>query len=597
MAELLDPIEIDLREGARHVEPTTSPAGTVATRDARLALSWLRAGMHDEVIRLDVPSSVHPVVTPVVTGLRWVALLLALIFAVPMAADDGSMRVVVGMAIATFLTIWRTFRPLRLDWSDVVERLLPVTDALLLGIAAGLTGGFDSPFIYCVIVAAIIAAFGWGWLIGLASIASATFAMLVVGALADGFNLTNRFNLVLLFALLALPAVAVFIKGLLADAAARERSRVGQLNALSEANQVLGVLNQITGALPASLDLNEAVESIRAQLVTAFGADTIALFTPDGVNQTWIRQLGVGTPVPHTLRESDLPRGLGKALARLETMRRDEPGGDALQNRSRSGLYTPLYNGSVVVGLLGIETEQPNRFGERERRVFEGLSQALGLTVDNARQFTRLRAIGGDTERVRIAENLHARLTQWLTYVGFELDRIGAHQSAAEPELRQLRTEVNGAIDDLKQNLHELQTGVSVSTDLPGVLSEVTAAFQARTGIITRWTDESSGRSLSTATENELVQIAQLALANIAKRSGATEVDVSWQLAGDKGTLQIVDNGQGIDSSSTEPDAAWRLIDMRDRADRVGAGLEVTNRAGRGTTVTVVAPASQIVLL
>jgi len=438
------------------------------------------------------------------------------------------------------------------------------------------------------------------------------FAMLIVGAFSDGFNLNDRAEYVLLFLVVALPALAGFVRVLLGDAARAERRRIGQLNAMVEANQVLGVLNQISRALPASLDLHEAVEATRSQLSTAFGADTIALFTPDDHTKTWIRQLGVGTPVPHTLRESELPRAMGKALARREAMRRDEPGNDALQNLSRSGLYTPLYNESRIVGLLGIETEQPNRFGESERRVFEGLSHALGLTIDNAQEFSKLRAIGAEAERVRIAENLHSRLSQWLTYVGFELDRIidikspsTAHSTTAttaagtakDAELRQLRGEVQGAIEELRENLHQTKTGVGGETDLSSVLDEVVARFQARTGIATRWRDKSNGHTLSTTTENELVHIAQLALANIENRSNATEVDVTWEIAEKGATLEINDNGVGIVSTATESDSAWRLIDMRDRAERIGAGLEITNRVDRGTTVNVIAPADEIVLL
>ena len=46
-------------------------------------------------------------------------------------------------------------------------------------------------------------------------------------------------------------------------------------------------------------------------------------------------------------------------------------------------------------------------FDERDIRVLVGLAEVLALTIDNARWFGRLRSLGAEEERVRLARDLH----------------------------------------------------------------------------------------------------------------------------------------------------------------------------------------------
>ncbi|MER3453315.1 MAG: hypothetical protein C4344_06720, partial [Acidimicrobiia bacterium] len=60
----------------------------------------------------------------------------------------------------------------------------------------------------------------------------------------------------------------------------------------------------------------------------------------------------------------------------------------------------------------------------RTVELFRGLLEPAALAIDNARWFARLRTIGADEERTRIARELHDRVGQSVAYVAFELDRI-----------------------------------------------------------------------------------------------------------------------------------------------------------------------------
>ena len=75
----------------------------------------------------------------------------------------------------------------------------------------------------------------------------------------------------------------------------------------------------------------------------------------------------------------------------------------------------------------------------------------LALTVDNARWFGRLRTLGAQEERVRIARDLHDRLGQWLTYVSMELERIIAEDVPAPEDMTRLQSDVQAALEIMKK--------------------------------------------------------------------------------------------------------------------------------------------------
>jgi two-component system nitrate/nitrite sensor histidine kinase NarX len=81
--------------------------------------------------------------------------------------------------------------------------------------------------------------------------------------------------------------------------------------------------------------------------------------------------------------------------------------------------------------------------------------------------------------------------------------------------------------------------------------------------------------------------IAQEALSNIRKHARAERVDVRVADDGDF-VLTISDNGVGFDPGGRGGDESHvGLHIMRERAIRVGAGLEVVSQPGKGTTVTL----------
>jgi signal transduction histidine kinase len=94
------------------------------------------------------------------------------------------------------------------------------------------------------------------------------------------------------------------------------------------------------------------------------------------------------------------------------------------------------------------------------------------------------------------------------------------------------------------------------------------------------------GPPLPPEVEQALLRIAQEALANVARHSGARQVTVGLDTVGAESTLAIGDDGCGFDASTVQRGVG--LDSMRERAGAIGAELTVASAAGSGTRISVV---------
>jgi len=556
------------------------PAETAA------ALRWLRAGLSEETMRLELPPDIRSTISPIITALRWGALLYGMVSASSLA-NDGEIAVVVTLSIALFLTVWRTFRPLRLAWQELSDRMLPIIDGVVIGGAVGASGGFDNPFIYCLLVAVAVAAFGWGLRSGVLTVVAALIAMFVVGvATGSPLNINDVGGIAFLIVMVGASALIALLRDNLIARQSERVAMTGRLNMLTETNEMLSILNQVARTLPESMDMTEAVNATQRELASQFRASTIGLVVRDEATQHWLPMITEGCHFFESIETKDLPTPMQGALLAMTTTVNTDTSGSFVNPGSTSGLYTALRTRGKVIGVLAVENTRPNDYDDREVRILDGLSSALALTIDNVRSFGRLRTIGADQERTRIARDLHDRLGQWLTYISMELEHI-IGEVPESSSLQSLHGTVLTAIDELRETLRQLRTKVSDDESLEVVGRSMTDRFTVRTGITTNFHVSNPGESLRVNIENELLRILQEALNNIEKHATPNRVDITYSVIEGRGELIIVDDGKGFDTGGAIRDTSYGLMGMRERADVIGATLQIGSERGVGTTIKV----------
>ncbi len=577
----------------------SSPPSDAERLDLAQAVAVLRSlpfgGIDDATRNFALPPSIRAGVSPAIATFRWGAVGFGIVFAAP-EAFRGSYVAVLTVAVCVFITTWRTVIPIRLASTRFQDRVVAFGDVVIIGLAVGAGGGLESPFIFSLLAAMVVMSFGWGYLAG--SIALITGAAAMLLALPLGLNTysqqaDSQRDLGLTLMIIFVVTSASFVRGRLLDSEVRRGSLAGQVDSLNDANNLLSLMNSVARTLPTSLSLREALEASRQQLELAFDTRIICLVVLDERSDEWVPKLADGCFVNPAYRTSVLPEPLNAALASATPVLRNALDSSEelnfLTSSSQSGLYIRLETRGSTVGLLGLEHPENAHFQPQHLQLLSGMAEVLALTIDNARWFGRLRTLGAQEERIRLARDLHDRLGQWLTYISFELERIMGNQPEQAEELAQLYSDVQAALDELRETLRQLRSGVSEEQPLSLLGRDLVARFAERSDLAATFTVVRPDERLTVPVENELLRILQEALNNVAKHARATYVSVIWTVDGGNFQLEIIDDGQGFELARGVRDSSYGLVGMRERADVIGADLTIESSPGSGTVLRVFA--------
>ncbi len=199
-----------------------------------------------------------------------------------------------------------------------------------------------------------------------------------------------------------------------------------------------------------------------------------------------------------------------------------------------------------------------------------------------------------EAERMRVARELHDSVNQILSATKFRLDSV---DESGPPPAGPALENFNKARELLDKAMHEVwrisrNLRPSELDDL-GLIPAVRSLcheFEHRTGIkvelqLARTTPLPPGIELT------LYRIVQEALNNVEKHSEATEVKLSLSQANPWITMNIEDNGVGLQSSAPQRKSGMGLVGMQERTAFAGGTVEVRSIPDHGTIIEVKLPA------
>ena len=162
-----------------------------------------------------------------------------------------------------------------------------------------------------------------------------------------------------------------------------------------------------------------------------------------------------------------------------------------------------------------------------------------------------------------------------------------ATETARADDLDRLYGDVQAALDELRETLRQLRSGVTEDQPFAQVARDVINRFGERSDVDARLVVVHPEHRLAVPVENELLRILQEALNNVAKHARAESVNVRWDVDGGNFELTITDDGRGFETARGVRESAYGLVGMRERAEVIGAQLTIDSRPGIGTTVRV----------
>ncbi|MDP9005527.1 MAG: histidine kinase [Actinomycetota bacterium] len=510
---------------------------------------------------------------PPITSLRWGAVAVGLVLAVTREGPHASL--LLGAATLVGYAAWRTRRPLPLT---VATSRRPIAVEALVHVAVVVaTGSWESPFALSLLTAVVAIGFARGYAsaLGVALVSSALVAapyhLTTLADTGPALGLSAQWTVELLL----VAAIAGYARRFSVEAAERHGRDLDRLERLAQANALLHSLHDVAQALPASLDLDEALDSVVARVRSFFELTAVAVFLPDERDQGWTVARQQGARLPYQLPPAALPRRVATALDPPLAARRADltpATGDGVAASSRSGLYAPLCARGEVVAIVAVEHEEPRRFSARDVEVIDGFAEGAALAIDNARRFAQLRRAGADEERSRIAGELHDRVGQSLACMAFEIDLLVRHRG--DDELRSglegLGRDLRAVIGDIRDTLSDLRTDVSEARGLEETVEALLARVNERRGTKAVF-HYGTCRRLPLRAERVLWRVV-VETVNQAVRQGDCSLEVWWACDGANAQLEIVVDVADWDGDWSE--ARWTRT-LADQAAGIGAVLEL----------------------
>lgn len=536
---------------------------------------------------------------PAILAIRWGTIAVSLALS-GSAFVDSNWSIVGWCVVLVSYTVIRTVSPLR--YTGDLKSLTQVVFEIALHVGAvAATGFWDSPFVFSLLTAIIVAGFARGFGFGLRIGVGAALAISLGEATRPNYQGEDlRVALQWSAVLLLVGLVAGYARRISGEADRQHSLALDRLDRLSDANALLFSLHRVAQTLPASLDLGEVLDTTIARLRGLVDFDAVAILLFDDSDAAWQVIRREGSALPNRLGPTELPPPLMTAMAEnrlVEVPDFGEPNvGPGISPMSSSGIYTVLPARGSIIGLLAVESRRPNAFGSRDVDLLNGFVEPVALAIDNARWFSRLRTVGADEERTRIARDLHDNIGQSLAYLAFELDRIVDRDLSGDElgsSLDQLRRDLRGVIGEVRDTLYDLRTDVSEGLEIGDVLEQFSARLADRTDLDVRVYCDRGGARLPILQEREMWRIAQEALVNVERHAKARAAAVRWRCDGESAALEVADDGQGFPDGQAGRLDSYGLMGMRERAVSIGATLEIHSEEGRGTVVRCFLPADR----
>jgi signal transduction histidine kinase len=260
-------------------------------------------------------------------------------------------------------------------------------------------------------------------------------------------------------------------------------------------------------------------------------------------------------------------------------------------------LVIPLFLREHPVGVLLVdESEELSR--EREATLMTVANQAalaLGTTI---LCIDRARRLAVETERNRIARDIHDTVAQSLFGIVYSLDAcinmLPTQAAEVRNELIDLRSLASSAHEEVRRSIFDLwPSPLTIELFMADLTSYVNSCCRPRSFSIV-FNNSGDFDSLAAGLRRTIYRMAQEALANSARHSGASSARLCLNVAQHQVYLDISDQGRGFDPDTALSRAFNRehfgLHGIQERARAMGGECEIISQPGAGTRILINLP-------
>ncbi len=375
---------------------------------------------------------------------------------------------------------------------------------------------------------------------------------------------------------------------------------------LSQRNRELIILNSIAQALNASVEMDQALQAVLAQVAELLGLQT-----------GWIWLLGEETGQSYLAAAQNLPPGLARDPSRmsgscycLDTFRMGDMNGAANVNvvtcSRLSGLVDgtgglryhasiPIYAHGKKLGVLNVASADWRKLSQDQLRLLYTVGDLVGIAIERARLYEKSMRAGAEEERSRLAREIHDTLAQGLAAISLQLESadclLDDDKQAREAQhvVRQALALTRANLEEARRSVRDLRAAPLEGRSLTDALVELAKEWAAQGNPKVKFEKVGDPRPLPVPVENGLYRMAQEALTNIARHAAATRVRMRIVTTPHMIRLSVEDNGRGFEVAQTGGEH-YGLVGLNERARLLSGTLQIESSTGAGTRLSLSIP-------
>lgn len=382
-----------------------------------------------------------------------------------------------------------------------------------------------------------------------------------------------------------------------------ERKVAEKTAELEEKNERLESLYEVTALVAKATSLDELAQGFATRITRIAHADGVAVRWSDQTNQRYLLLAAQGLPNSMVDAELCIDRGdchcgAGPNMENLRVIpivSRDTP---HLPHCERAGFETvvniPVRLHDRLMGEVDLFFHAKVNLTPAERSLLEALSSHLASGMENFRLTSFEKEAAVSQERHLLARELHDSIAQSLAFlkIQVQLMRDALHSENAA-EIKQVLEEIDAGVRESYGDVRELLLHFRTRTnteDIEPALATTLRKFEHQSGLKTTLNLQGQGMPLSPDLQIQALHIIQEALSNVRKHARASQIwlDVqqqpSWR-------FEVRDDGMGFVAENDQLDETHvGLRIMSERAQRIGAQLDVVSTPGHGSSIILTLP-------
>jgi len=366
---------------------------------------------------------------------------------------------------------------------------------------------------------------------------------------------------------------------------------------VADRTRELAIMNSIISTASQSLDLQEILGDALNKTVEQMGFEAGAAFRldPDPTSTVLVAHRGFEPGIAidlvsshaTTIRRNTTEHPSEVTTYEINELQQENQAVQLAQSGFRLLVSVPLASKGRTLGLFLLGKREPGQLSPEELSLLRSIGQHVGVAMENARLYEQAEQTAVVAERGRLARELHDAVTQTLFSANLIADVIPRIWKRNPEEglqnLEELRQLTRGALAEMRTLLLEMRPKSLERSDIKSLLTQLADAFIGHVRVPVSL-DIQGDCELTHEVKIAFYRVAQEALHNIAKHSGARQVELRLGCQPGGLNLCIKDDGLGFDLESIPPDHMGIAI-MRERASSIGASLKIESQPGEGTTV------------